>query len=321
MRLSLLLAALLATTAPAFSATIALKPVEITEWKAIYGRIEARDLVPARARIGGIVTELLASEGDEVKAGQRIATVHDDKLNFQIAALDAQLGGLQAQLAKSKAELERGETLLKRGLATAQRLDQLRTDVDVAGNQIAAVEAQRSIVQKQSEEGQVLAPSDGKVLTVSVTRGAVVLPGESIALLGGGGFFLRLAIPERHGSALKEGAAIRISSDGAERAGRLAKIYPLIENGRIIADVEVDDLDSVFVNARVLVQVPVGTRSALTVAASSIMTRSGIDFVKVMVGEEEIERIVIPGDRLQLDDTEMVEILSGLNAGDLLVTK
>ena len=43
-----------------------------------------------------------------------------------------------------------------------------------------------------------MAPGDGRVLTVPVTRGAVVLAGEPIATIGGGGFFLRLAIPERH---------------------------------------------------------------------------------------------------------------------------
>lgn len=321
MRYTLLLAAMLATANPAFSETITIKPVEVIEWKAVYGRVEARDLVPARARIGGTVSELLFSEGDEVTAGQRIATVHDDKIAFQIAALDAQLSALQSQLATAETELERGEALLKKGLATIQRLDQLRTGVDVARNQIAVIEAQRSVVLKQGEEGQVLAPSAGKILTVNVTRGAVVLPGETIATLGGGGFFLRLAIPERHASTLVEGAAIRIFTDGAEKSGRLAKVYPLIQNGRIIADVEVDDLDNVFVNARVLVQVPLGKRQALTIPAAGIATRSGIDFVTVNIDGYTVERAVVPGDRVTTDGIEMVEILSGLKDGDLVVIR
>ena len=31
----------------------ALQPVQITEWKAVYGQVEARDRLPARARLGG----------------------------------------------------------------------------------------------------------------------------------------------------------------------------------------------------------------------------------------------------------------------------
>lgn len=224
MRLALLAAAL-AAAAPALAAeTLVLAPQTVPEWKAVYGRVEARDLVPARARIGGTVVELLVSEGDEVEAGQRIAVVRDDKIAFQIAAYDAQLRALAAQLEKAEAELARGSSLVERGVITAQRLEQLRTDVEVTQNQIAATGAQRSVVVQQGEEGEVLAPASGRVLTVPVTRGAVVMAGEPAATIGGGGFFLRLAIPERHSRDLAEGAAIRIAAAGAQTEGRLAKI-------------------------------------------------------------------------------------------------
>ena len=185
---------------PAAAGTLTLAPTQITEWKAVYGRVEARDTVPARARIGGIVVALAVSEGDSVTEGQHLATVRDDKIAFQIAALDAQIRALQSQLDTAETELTRGEALVERGVATAQRLDQLRTTVDVTRNQFAAAEAQRSVVVQQGAEGEVLAPGDGRVLSVPVTRGAVVLAGEPIAVIGGGGFFLRLAIPERHAS-------------------------------------------------------------------------------------------------------------------------
>src|SRR5690606_33628878 len=202
-----------AAAAPALAAeTLVLAPETVPEWKAVYGRVEARDLVPARARIGGTVVELLVSEGDTVEAGQRIAVVRDDKIAFQIAAFDAQLRALQAQLEKAEAELSRGASLVERGVITAQRLEQLRTDVEVTQNQIAATEAQRSVVVQQGEEGAVLAPASGRVLTVPVTRGAVIMAGEPAATIGGGGFFLRLAIPERHAGDLKEGAQIRIAA-------------------------------------------------------------------------------------------------------------
>lgn len=319
MRYILTFAAALAFASPALGETLNLKQLEITEWKAVYGRVEARDLIPARARTGGTVSELLVAEGDSVAANQLIARVQDDKIAFQIAALDAQLGALKAQMTKARSELDRGEQLLKQGITTVQRLDQLRTEVDVTANQTAAVEAQRSVVQKQGEEGEVLAPSAGRILTVPVTRGAVVLPGETIATLGGGGFFLRLAIPERHASALEEGTSIRITANGKENTGRLAKVYPQIQNGRVIADVEMEGLDSMFVDARVLVEVPVDKRQVLAVPASAVVTRSGIDFVTVSADGQDTERAVVPGELVRINDIEMVEILSGLNVGDLVV--
>lgn len=315
MRIAILAAALAAAT-PALADTVLLTPEPVVEWKPVYGRVEARDLVPARARIGGTLAELLVSEGDEVAAGARIAVVRDDKLAFEIAALDAQLRALEAQLIRARTELERGRSLIERGVTTAQRLEQLTTDVDVTLNQIAATEAQRAAVIRQEEEGEVLSPAAGRVLTVPTTRDAVVMPGEPVATIAGGGLFLRLAIPERHAADLAEGAEIRITAAGAETTGTLVKLYPRIENGRVVADVEVEDLADAFVDARVLVEVPVGRREALLVPRAALVTRSGLDFVRVIAGGGSIERAVVPGDTILRDGTAHVEILTGLQAGE-----
>ncbi|MCB2128520.1 MAG: efflux RND transporter periplasmic adaptor subunit [Rhodobacteraceae bacterium] len=300
--------------------TLTLQSRTVTDWKSVYGQVEARETVPARARIGGLVADLLVTEGDLVAQGQRIATVRDDKLSFQIAALDAQIDALDAQRITAEAELARGKELVGRGVATVQRLDQLQTDVDVVRGQIASVTAQRAVIRQQASEGEVLAPGAGRVLTVPVTPGAVILPGEPVATIGGGGFFLRLAIPERHAASLNEGDAIRISTGAAHQTGHIAKIYPEISNGRVTADVEVDGLETGFVNARVLVSLAVGTRTALLVPASAVSTRSGIDFVTVTAGGHSSERAVLLGEAVELDGESLIEVVTGLAAGDRIVT-
>ena len=74
---------------------------------------------------------LSVAEGDLVEAGQELARIVDDKLDFQLAALAAQREALTAQLANAAADLKRGESLLKDGVTTTQRVDALRTQVDV----------------------------------------------------------------------------------------------------------------------------------------------------------------------------------------------
>jgi RND family efflux transporter MFP subunit len=313
-----------ATTGPAVAGSAIVEARSLTEWKAVYGRVEARETIPARARIGGTLVALAVTEGDFVKAGTKIATVRDDKIAFQIDALDAQLRSLAAQLANAESELARGKALVERGVVTTQRLDQLATQADVLRGQIAATEAQRRVQVQQGVEGDVTAPVDGRVLTVPVTRGAVVMPGETMATIGGGGFFLRLAVPERHAATLKQGAALAIETGGGSVEGRLKKLYPQIANGRVIADVEVADLPTDFVDARVLVRLPVGTRRALTVPATAITTRSGLDLVRVKTPAGEVERAVVLGGRDGVPGTasgaDQVEILSGLDAGEEVVT-
>ncbi|WRH62238.1 MAG: efflux RND transporter periplasmic adaptor subunit [Fuscovulum sp.] len=309
------LIALFLSAVPAFADSVTLAPVSITEWKAVYGRVEARDRIPARARLGGTLVSLSVAEGDVVAQGDVLAEIVDEKLGFQLAALEAQGQALAAQLANAQTELTRGEELLAQGVTTAQRLDALRTQVDVVTGQIAALEAQRQVVAQQAAEGAVLAPVAGRVLDVPVAQGAVVMPGEAVAQIGGGGIFLRLAVPERHAANLTEGDAIQIEGADGVAEGRLVKVYPLIENGRVVADVEVAGLSDRFVDARVLVRLPVGERAALLVPEAALVTRGGVDFVGI---EGAGLRAVVPGARVSIEGAAMVEVLTGLQAGDVV---
>ena len=293
--------------------------LSITEWKAVYGTVEARDRVPARARIGGTLVELTVTEGDEVAAGQVIARIVDDKLDFQIAALAAQQESLGAQLANTEADLRRGEDLLKSGVTTTQRVDALRTQVDVLNGQITSLAAQADVVVQQAKEGVVLAPFAGRVLDVPLTKGAVLMPGEVVAVVGGGGTFLRIAVPERHAAALDAGDVIRLSDAEWDREGTLARVYPLIEGGRVVADVEIADLPDSFVGARMLVRLPVGQRDALLVPAADVVTRSGLDFVGLQGAGTIGLRSIVVGEHHEIDGIEMVEVISGLSVGDVVV--
>jgi len=293
--------------------------VQITQWKAVFGKIEARNTVPARARLGGTLTAIDVAEGSDVTEGQQIGTIHDAKLALQLGAIDAQIGALQSQLDNAETELTRGEDLLERGVTTKQRLDALRTQVDVLKNQIEATSAEKQVIEQRAAEGAVLAPISGRVLSVPVTQGSVLMPGEAVATIGGGGFFLRLAVPERHATFLNEGDEIQIGEDGETVTGTLAKVYPLIENGRVIADVEVGDIPTGFVDARVLVRLPVGQTQALLVPADLVVTRMGLDFVNVKQGDNTALRAIVPGEHHRIESREMVEVLSGLRAGEVLL--
>ncbi len=314
----IVLAALMSLPQMVVAETAPLALTAVTEWKAVYGRIETRDRIPARARIGGTLVKLSVSEGDVVAAGQELGQIVDDKLGFQISAMDAQLESLNSQFGNAKAELARGEDLLSKGVTTAQRLDALRTQVEVLSGQISAVQAQRKVLEQQGVEGMVLAPLAGRVLDVPVAGGGVVMPGEPIAIIGGGGFFLRIAVPERHAGNLIAGAPIEIETAKGLSEGILARIYPLIENGRVVADVEVKDLSEAFVDARVLVRLPVSTHEALLVPTAAVKTISGLDYVVTESGEGPIARAVVLGQPHLIDGVAMVEVLTGLQAGDVL---
>jgi RND family efflux transporter MFP subunit len=317
---SLILAALaIVGPAPLAAEPFTVASASVTEWKAVYGTVEARDRIPARARLGGTLVDLSVAEGDMVTAGQELARIVDDKLDFQLQALAARREAAGAQLANAEADLKRGEDLLAQGVTTTQRVEALQTQVDVLKGQIAALDAEAEVITQQAREGVVLAPVAGRVLDVPVTKGAVVMPGEVMAIVGGGGTFLRIAVPERHAGALEAGDTIRLSEAEGDREGTLARVYPLIEGGRVVADVEIAGLSDTFVGARLLVRLPVDERQALMVPEDSILTRAGLDFVGLQTPDGVALRSIVPGAVHDIDGITMVEVLTGLVAGDVIV--
>lgn len=315
MRAVILGLALPALALPALSAEYVLSPVTVDETKALYGRVESRFVVPARSRIGGTLTALDVSEGSAAETGQVIARIVDPKLESQLAAADARIAAAKSQLANAETELKRNEELLDRGATTVQRVDQVRTAVEVARNAVAEAEAAREVTVQQIAEGDVLAPASGRVLTVPVRLGEVVMPGEPVATIAGGGVFLRLAIPERHAADLSVGASVGLEGG----RGRIEKVYPQIENGRVIADVAVEGLADTFNGQRILVRVPVAQREVLAVPQAAIETRAGLDIVTVRAGGHDAEVTVVPGGIVETADGPLREILTGLRAGDTVI--
>ena len=66
-----------------------------------------------------------------------------------------------------------------------------------------------------------------------------------------------------------------------------------------------------------LVRLPVGAHRALMVPADLVENRSGIDFVTV-AGAEPLPRAVVTGQAETIGGVEMVEIVTGLSAGEVI---
>lgn len=310
----------------AAAAEFVVAPETVTESKAVFGQVESKDSVPARSRIAGTIAEIRVEEGSHVDAGELVATVVDDKLLLQRDAAEAQINVLTSQLANARTDLERARQLLAKGAAPQSRVDQAQTQVDVFTNQLVAAEAQRAVVEQQLAEGKVLAPAAGRVLSVPVTKGSVVMTGDEIVKVAGGGYFLRLSLPERHAGTIHEGDSVEVGARGLSptssdavsqmRTGRIVKVYPEISDGQVLADVEVDGLGDYFVGERTLVSIPIGQRQVIAIPAAAVSTRHGLDYVKVANGDAAIEVAVIAGEAVGGD---RIEILSGLAAGDRVV--
>jgi multidrug efflux system membrane fusion protein len=292
---------------------------QVDDRKAVIATVEPVRELPARARIGGTIVALSVREGDQVAAGDRIALVVDPKLALQIQALESRIQAQNAAREQAQIDFNRMQQLRGSGTVSQAQLDQVRTRLDVAIRTFEALRSDREVVEQQSTEGAVLAPAAGRVLKVPVSVGSVVLAGETIATLATDNYILRLQLPERHARFMKAGDTILVGERGLQqqeqetlRRGRVRLVYPQIDQGRVIADAEVDGLGDFFVGERTRVYVATGKRDALVVPADVVYRRYGVSYVKLKDGTEVVVQLGLPVDG-------GVEVLSGLNEGDLAV--
>jgi RND family efflux transporter MFP subunit len=292
----------------------------IEDMKAVIATVEPVHQLAARARIGGTIVALSIKEGEEVAAGAGLATIADEKLRIQMQSFDQRIRSLQAQRDKARSDYERAQELLRRGVTTKVMADQAKTALDVAERNLAALQSDRKVTEQAAAEGKVLAPGAGRVLTVPVSEGRVVMAGETIATIAEDRYILRLQLPERHAKFMRAGDAVSIAARGLNsdakeqsRQGRVRIVYPEIQGGRVIADVDVEGLGDYFVGERTRVYVPTGRREAIVIPADAVYRRAGVNYVRLKDGAEIV---VQPGERR----AEGIEILSGLEDGDVVTT-
>jgi multidrug efflux system membrane fusion protein len=317
-RTVLAVALLAAGMVPAFAAEFTVVERPIADLKAVFATVESLHSTAARSRNGGTIDHLSIQEGDRVTLAERLAVVTDPKLPLQLAALDARIQALLSQQKQARIDLDRMQQLMKSGNVTRANLDQAQTAVAVIGATLAAQQAERAVVAEQLAEGDVLAPANGRVLKVHMVDGTVVMPGETVADIATADYVLRMRLPERHAKFIHQGDKVLVGARGLDLApekvseGRVRLVYPEIDQGLVVADVDVPNLGDIFVGERTRVFVATGTRMAMVVPESYIYKRYGIAYARVKgIGET----VVQPG----LPAEGGIEVLSGLQRGDVLL--
>jgi len=298
--------------------TLRLQPVD--DLKPVAASVVTRDMAHARARIGGTLTELKVREGDEVRKGQLIGRVSDQRLTLETTGYDAQAAAAAAEAARASAELSRVQVLYDKGFYAKARLEQAQAAARAAEGMAAAARAQRAASAEMGSQGAILAPSAGRVVLADVPAGSVVAGGQSVATITSGEPLLRLELPEGQARALKVGDRAPVSASdlpGVAAYGTVVQVYPSVTGGQVTADLRVDGLRAELIGQRVRVQVKVGERQAQVVPAAYVATRFGLDFVRILGPDGAAREVAVQA--APAPTPGHTEILSGARAGDVLI--
>ena len=288
------------------------------DWQSVSAEIATRNQAQVTARIPGILTSLSVQAGDTVRRGQVIGRITDNQLGYQAAAYGAQGAAAGAQAAQAQAELSRVRYLYQNGVYAKARLEQAEAAASAAGAQVGAARAQQSAVNAMAGQGAVVAPADGRVLRADVPAGSPVSPGMVVAVVTSGAVVLRLDLPEVLAAKVQPGAMVWVDGQDGLKPGQgsVVRVYPDVTSGQVRADVQFAGLDTRLIGRRVAAKLAAGTHRAMLVPRGYITTRYGIDYVTVL-GKDgagaDVPVQTAPADGGQ------VQILSGVNPGDVLV--
>lgn len=175
------------------------------------GTLESRVKTTISPRIQERLTEVLADQGETVKAGQLLARLDASELKQQVAIAEATLAAAEQTMERVKADISRSEAVLAQAKLYQQRLVNLaagkavsQSDADKASEALAVAEAdlkrsqatiseagaQRMVAEKnllfrreQLSFTEIRAPYDGLIIRRDRDPGDVVVPGASLMQL------------------------------------------------------------------------------------------------------------------------------------------
>ncbi|HEY6259509.1 MAG TPA: efflux RND transporter periplasmic adaptor subunit [Xanthobacteraceae bacterium] len=169
------------------------------------GTVQSIATVMIKSRIDGEIANVNFEEGQEVNEGDILFTLDDRAVRAQLDQAAANLERDRAQLERNQLEVKRQTELAGRGVASAQKLEDVKTSVAVSEATVRASQATLENARVNLNYTTIRAPITGRTGSVAFKRGNVVkavdtapavVPLVTITQLRP--IYVALTVPERH---------------------------------------------------------------------------------------------------------------------------
>ena len=164
---------------PASVGVITVQPARLALDVELPGRLEAWRVAQVRARVPGIVTQRLFTEGALVKAGQPLFQLDSAAYRAALASADAAVARADASLAQAQAQVQRNQPLAEAKAISAQEWLVTQTTLKQAQAELATARAAATTARINLDYASIKAPIDGRIGRALVTEGALVGQGDA----------------------------------------------------------------------------------------------------------------------------------------------
>lgn len=178
----------------------------------VSGQFTTDDEVNLSFKTGGVVDHIYVKEGDAVKAGQLLAVL-------KLTEIDAQVQQATIAVEKARRDNARTTNLYKDSVATLEQLQNSKTALDLALQQLDAAKFNRSY-------SEIRAPKNGFILHKMASEGQVISSGTNVFQTNGAGsaaWLLRVGVSDRQWAAIQLGNKAAIHTDAGDMEGTVSR--------------------------------------------------------------------------------------------------
>jgi RND family efflux transporter MFP subunit len=316
--------------------------------------------VELHAKVAGYIRRINVDIGDHVHAGQVLATLDVPELSAQVEGADAGVRQTQEQISRAGSEVQRAQADHAALHAAAQRLQQAsnarpgliaqqelddalakdraaEAQVDAAKSGLSATQQQLGVSRADRQRysaladySRIVAPFDGIVTWRYADTGSLIQAGTSnagsmpvVKVAQVSTLRLRLPVPESLAAFVKVGdtATINVQALGQTFPGRVTRNTGSLDPATRTMQVEIDVPNSngklspgMYADVSLNVQ---RSGDALAVPVQAVDQSGSQPFVLLVNSSNRVEKRIV---RVGISGANRVEILSGLNPGDKVIT-
>ncbi len=290
------------------------------------GQLLAQAEARVAAQVGGEVTGVAADEGASVEAGQLVIEVDPERRELERHDASARVVQAEAQLREARREAARLENLVGRGAASQSRVDEARTQLDMARSRLVGAQAQLGLAERAVADASVSAPFAGLISRRYVNVGELVSPGSKLfdlVALDPVEVEFHVAEVDSARVALGQSVEVQVSSyPGEVFRARVNVVSPTIEREtrtRRVKAVLANGDGRLLPGTFARVDLGVAERSGVVmIPKEAVLQRSDGSVIFRLMGGDRVERLRV---QTGIHRDELVEVRGAVRAGDWIVVR
>jgi RND family efflux transporter MFP subunit len=303
--------------------TITVEQVETSGEVSVSGTVLARDTARIAARVGGYIAELKVDAGSTVKKGDLLLKIEAGELEERKAQAQAALESANVDLEKTRQDLERYKTLFEEQAIARKEFDDVSARFEMAKATANKAKAALDEAKTFLSYELVTAPFDGIVSERIINQGDLAAVGrELLTIYDPNSLEMVAAAGEQFAPFLSVGASVTvsISSLQVKENTLIREVVPQRDEKTRTITVKAPLRKVNGLTPGLFGVLTFKTASSVVIVIPSILVKSvgQIESVRVLDKGEIKTRHVKTGRTL---DDGKIEILSGLESGDQVVTE